>query len=293
MDNVFDKLDVDPILHSNIINQNEFKLVNSNKNTNDDINQNLNLKMNTDQIKNFKDLRKFLNDEENLFGTVDKLGVKFMRRYVSNIIDNNVRLYYTNVKTSDTENTKILANLCIAHGFGHHSHEFYELAFFLAQNGINCHLLDYRGHGYSGGLRFDWTIEDLHTDIITLIKQAESDGIDLPLFVFGHSMGGGLVSSLFINNKFLQVNGVILSAPLLGLPQNVIPNALKFFVLSKIANEMREFIFNGNINPSDLCKDEKEMVRILNDKKIIPFANPKSLKSMLKNCQRILQNCQQ
>lgn len=170
---------------------------------------------------------------------MDRNGIRFTRKYVPNILDQTVRLYYTNVKAIDTENIKIIANLCIVHGFAHYSGEFYELAYFLAKNGINCHLIDLRGHGYSGGFRLDWTVEDLHLDILTLIKQAEADGVDLPIYVFGHSMGGGLVASLFINNQYLQVNGIILSAPLLGIPMNINPDRVKLYMLSKFGNGLR------------------------------------------------------
>lgn len=274
--------------------KNPHNLVNKNLNSlqNNLINSNINNNSNfTDrEIQNIRELRKYLNEDDNYLGKVEKLGVRFTRKMVNNIIEPKVRLYYTNVKTID-ENVRITANLCIVHGFGHYSQEFYEVAYFLAKNGVNCHLVDLRGHGLSGGCRFDWTVEDLHSDILTLIKTAEADGVDLPTFVMGHSMGGGLVASLFINNQYLQVNGVILSAPLLGHPLTVDYHSVKFFILSKIGNNLREFILNGNINPTELCKDEREIIRILNDKRIIPFANPKSFRSLMKNCERILENC--
>ena len=145
-----------------------------------------------------------------------------------------MRLYYTNVKPVDGNKSNLIANLCIVHGFGHNSSAFYEMAFEFAKHGINCHLIDLRSHGYSGGYRFDFNIEGMHQDIITLIKQAESDTPELPLFIFGHSMGGGLVSSLFINNEYLQVHGIILSAPLLGYPLTMDIDAGKLFFISRL-----------------------------------------------------------
>jgi len=243
------------------------------------------------EIDNMREFRKVLNEDQNVLGKIEKFGLRFSRKYVKNILDNNIRLYYTNIKPIDAEATHIIANLCIVHGFAHYSQEFYEMAYFLAKNGINCHLIDLRGHGYSGGRRFDWTIEDLQTDILTLIKQAEADGVDLPIYIFAHSLGGGLVTSLFINNQYLQVNGIILSAPLLGLPLTTHMDSAKSFILSRVGNHIREFVISGNINPTDLCKDEREIIRILNDKKMIPLATPRSFRSVVKNCQRILENC--
>ncbi len=104
-------------------------------------------------------------------------------------------------------------------------------------------MIDLRGHGFSTGSRFDWLIEELHTDIITLIKVAENDVPSLPLFVFGHSLGGGLISSLFIKNQYLQVNGIILSAPLLGNPLMLETDAFKSFILDRVGNDLRVSFF--------------------------------------------------
>jgi acylglycerol lipase len=246
---------------------------------------------NSSEIESFRDLRKLLNEDENVLGKVEKLGVRFTRKFIPNIMDQAIRLYYTNIKPIDTESIKIIANLCIVHGFGHYSQEFYEMAYNLAKNGINCHMVDLRGHGYSGGCRFNWTIEDLHLDVVTLIKQSEADGVDLPIYIFGHSMGGGLVASLFINNQYLQVNGIILSAPLLGLPLNIEYDPIKLMLVNKLGNHLKDFLTIGNINPTELVKDEREIIRILNNKQIIPLATPKSARNILKNCERILENC--
>ena len=270
------------------IDKNKKEILNSNNNLNI---TNSNNNSSEKEIDNMREFRKVLNEDENVLGKIEKFGLRFSRKYVKNILDNNIRLYYTNIKPVDPEATHIIANLCIVHGFGHYSQEFYEMAYFLAKNGINCHLIDLRGHGYSGGCRFDWTIEDLQTDILTLIKQAEADGVDLPIYIFAHSLGGGLVTSLFINNQYLQVNGIILSAPLLGLPLTSNIDSVKSFMLSRLGNHLREFVISGNINPTDLCKDEREIIRILNDKKMIPLATPRSFRSIVKNCQRILENC--
>lgn len=47
---------------------------------------------------------------------------------------------------------------------------------------------------------------------------------------------------------------------------------------------------NGRINPTELCKDEREIVRILNDKRIVPLASPRAFRSIIRNSERILDN---
>ena len=87
----------------------------------------------------------------------------------------------------------------------------------LAINDYSVHMIDLSGFGQSGGHRGNSTMEELHEDIEHVLKMMSPD---LPLFVFGHSMGGGLVSTLMIRNPGLNIAGVICSSALLGYPNN-------------------------------------------------------------------------
>lgn len=78
-------------------------------------------------------------------------------------------------------------------------------------------MIDLSGFGQSGGARGNSTIKELHSDIETIIKMMDAD---LPLFIFGHSMGGGLISTLLMQNPHLQIAGVLCSSALLGYPNN-------------------------------------------------------------------------
>jgi alpha-beta hydrolase superfamily lysophospholipase len=55
-----------------------------------------------------------------------------------------------------------MASLCIVHGWGEHSSLYLDLAFYFAQQGFVVHMLDLRGFGYSGGSRFQATVQDMH-----------------------------------------------------------------------------------------------------------------------------------
>lgn len=199
--------------------------------------------MDDEKKENFHEIRKILREEENLLGKKEFNGIQFTRKYVNNINDPFTRLYYTNVKPSDVSKVNLIANLCIVHGFGHYSAMFLEFAYAMAKEGINCHLIDLRSHGFSGGTRFDFTVEGCHEDIITLIKQAENDSHELPLYIMGHSLGGGLVTSLFINNQYIQVHGIILSSPLLSYPLNLELDNKKLFFLSRFGQNLKVYLF--------------------------------------------------
>lgn len=73
---------------------------------------------------------------------------------------------------------------------------------------------DYYGFGYSGGTRFNgrmrYFVEDLHK----VIMQAYDD---LPLFLFGHSLGAAVILDYLHFNR-IRVAGVIVTSPMFVVP---------------------------------------------------------------------------
>jgi len=87
------------------------------------------------------------------------------------------------------------ADVVLIHGFGEHGGRFKNVAEYLSQNGYTIHVIDLRGHGYSGGPRADgkmaWMLRDLamvHQKVALAKKSTNT-----PTFFYGHSMGGLLV----------------------------------------------------------------------------------------------------
>lgn len=82
------------------------------------------------------------------------------------------------------------AALLIVHGLAEYAGRYRELAATLAGRGISCFAYDQRGHGNRPGApthieRFDDFIDDLNLEAESLRRRSP----DLPLFVWGHSMG--------------------------------------------------------------------------------------------------------
>lgn len=81
--------------------------------------------------------------------------------------------------------------ILISHGFGEYYGLYTDFIDFLSQNSYGVCAYDHRAHGYSeterGHIeRFECFIEDME-EVISHLKQEHPA---LPLFVFGHSMGG-------------------------------------------------------------------------------------------------------
>ncbi len=116
---------------------------------------------------------------------------------------------------------------------------------FLSVNGYMVHMIDLSGFGQSGGPRGHSSMAELHHDIELALKMAEPN---YPLFIFGHSMGGALVSSLMIQNPNLNIAGVISSGALFGVPnEKHLPWIIKqIVIMGGKALDVYKKIFNVN-----------------------------------------------
>jgi len=113
------------------------------------------------------------------------------------------------------------AVLIVVHGLRDHSSRYAELAEHLVGQGFAVHSFDLRGHAHSEGVRvyvnsFDEYLSDLGL-FLEHVRQREPGR---PVFLFGHSMGGAIVT-LFTLERKPDIQGLVLSAPALKPGKNV------------------------------------------------------------------------
>jgi acylglycerol lipase len=99
----------------------------------------------------------------------------------------------------------------IVHGLKDHGGRYAELAARLTAKGLTVHAADLRGHGRSEGERvwvekFDDYVDDLAA-YVALVQKREAPRT---MIVFGHSMGGAIVSLYYLRDK-PPVAGLVLS----------------------------------------------------------------------------------
>lgn len=108
------------------------------------------------------------------------------------------------------------ARLVLAHGYGEHLGRHLHFLRWLAERGVECHALDFRGHGLSQGIRgYVTRWEEYLDDLQALLDHGElqnSKAGALPSFVLGHSHGALIVAAAALE-RTLPVDGVILTAP--------------------------------------------------------------------------------
>ncbi|KAA0237889.1 lysophospholipase [bacterium] len=103
------------------------------------------------------------------------------------------------------------AVIAIVHGYAEHSGRYEWTAARLTERGYAVEALDLRGHGRSDGERvFVNSFEEYHDDVERFLARVRERHPGLPLFLLGHSMGGGIVTSFVIARK-PGLAGVLLS----------------------------------------------------------------------------------
>lgn len=110
----------------------------------------------------------------------------------------------------------------ISHGLAEHGGRYAHVGRALAERGYAVYAIDHRGHGRSEGQRaqidaIEQTVADLHA--FMAVMRADHPGV--PVFLFGHSMGGAIAFGYALRHQS-ELAGLILSAPAVVI-ENVSP----------------------------------------------------------------------
>jgi len=109
-----------------------------------------------------------------------------------------------------------VAVMNLVHGFGEHCGRYSELAEHLNEHGIEVIGVDLRGHGRTAGRRgVSFQYSHIYGDVRALIAESARLHPNLPRFLFGHSMGGGLVLHHGLSPDPDSLSGYLVSAPML------------------------------------------------------------------------------
>ncbi len=137
--------------------------------------------------------------------------------------------------TIKSDSAKFKGSLLFLPGRGDHYEKYLESLAELHAAGLNVTAFDWRGQGGSGRMLDDPSIghiEDfaIWIDDLSQIYKNWSENNPGPHFLMSHSMGGHLVMRA-LAEKAINPDGVILSAPMLGLVADPIPFFIRYNVV--------------------------------------------------------------
>ena len=145
------------------------------------------------------------------------------------------------------------AVVIIVHGFSDHCGRYENLVEGLVKRRLAVYSYDLRGHGRSPGQQgYIEHFDDYRQDTRTFVNFVSENHPDLPLFLFGHSMGGLIALDQALHYSE-GLNGVIASAPHLGNPP-VAP--LKLTAGRLLSRVWPSFSMDAGLDESALSRDE-------------------------------------
>jgi acylglycerol lipase len=144
---------------------------------------------------------------------------------------------------SPGEHTK--AVVILVHGLGEHVQRYSHWADLFKKEGLGMLGVDLPGHGRSTGKRGNirsYSLTDEMIDI--LIRSSNHTFPGCPIYIYGHSLGGGIVLDYILRKK-PRIKGAIVTSPYLRLAFE--PPKVKLALAS-----IMKYIIPGLIQPSGL-----------------------------------------
>ena len=162
------------------------------------------------------------------------------------------------------------AIVIITHGFAEHYSRYDYFANSVNLGGYDVIRYDLRGHGRNKkNLGQIQSFDDFILDLEEIYEETLRSFPKIPIFLFGHSMGG-LITAIFGSKSDLKSRGVVLSGPAVGeLPsaKNINRNLIK--TVCKIYDK---YMIKNPIDKS-LCKNQEVYYEYLNDKFVLHKAS--------------------
>ena len=145
--------------------------------------------------------------------------------------DGRGNLYYETYLLPEAAGTVVLI-----HGFTENAEKYKELIYYFLQNGYQVYTMDMRGHGRSVrdtgddlSLTHIDRFESYIADVEYLAELAKRENPGSPLYLFGHSMGGG-VSAAVLQKRPDLFQKAVLNSPMIQPLTGSIPFPLAVFI---------------------------------------------------------------
>lgn len=116
----------------------------------------------------------------------------------------------------------------ISHGYTENADKYKEVIYYFLKMGFHVYIPDHCGHGRSYRLTKDLSLVHIDNyeryveDLLTVAYRAKADYKDLPLYLYGHSMGGGIAAAVVASEPDL-FKKVILSSPMIQPDTHKLP----------------------------------------------------------------------
>ncbi|OMF18861.1 hypothetical protein BK133_30285 [Paenibacillus sp. FSL H8-0548] len=150
------------------------------------------------------------------------------------------------------EAQKIKAVVCLVHGMGEHGDRYKHVAANFTEAGIALLALDQQGHGRSTGKRGHFpSLGAAVSDAHLMLDAASERHPDVPVFLYGHSMGGNVALNCALR-LHPPIRGLILTSPWLRLAFK--PNPVVEWIGRRLATIVPTMQQSTGLKPAELFR---------------------------------------
>jgi acylglycerol lipase len=174
--------------------------------------------------------------------------------------DGSRRAFYSWPRASSNAS---VASVLIVPGLGEHGGRYAASATTLAQSEFEVYAIDLIGHGLNPGRRgCIESYDGLMNEIEVAIKAVESKNPQLPVVLWGHSMGGNLVLNYLLRKSRLP-KCAIASGPMLRATR--LPSRAFLWLARRLALLLPNYQLKTPVHYSDCTRDEAQQALMKND----------------------------
>jgi len=158
---------------------------------------------------------------------------------------------------------KMRAVIIFIDGLGEHIQRYLAWADRLNKEGIGFTGIDLPGHGRSGGSRGNIKSFDVTDEMIDILYESTHKTFPgVPVFIYGQSLGGGIVLDYLLRRK-PEISGAIVTSPWLKLSFE--PGKVKIAVASLMKYILPNLIQPSGLKPEHLSHDKKVVDKYTSD----------------------------
>lgn len=156
------------------------------------------------------------------------------------------------------------AVIAMIHGHGEHKLRYKHVAEFFCEKNIAFVALDHRGHGKSEGKRGHTpSYDQWMDDIEQFLMQVRRKYNDIPLILYGHSMGGNIATNYVLRKEVNDIKAVIITDPLFRIAFE--PPKWKVVVGNMMANMWPSLTQPTGLDPNHISTDSSEVQKYISD----------------------------
>jgi len=180
------------------------------------------------------------------------------------------------------------AMVLLIHGLGEHAGRYNDWARRFTDTATGVRLFDLPGHGLSGGKRGVMPEYGKIYDLVeSEIRSINEEFPGVPLFLYGHSLGGNIVLG-FIVNRRPAINGAIVTSPWVRLTAE--PSKIKVALSALLYKILPDITMPSGLNPDHLSHDTKVVETYKSDPLVHDKISPRLFHEAEKAASEVLNN---